>query len=507
MQNKPKINLWEDKPSAAREVTLNSGMYPNAAGWGGMELTYPARLVFPSSWVGHIPFAFWLVEALRPRVIIELGVHSGNSYCAFLQAVRELGLETRCFGIDHWKGDEHAGFYGEDVYSELRNYHDPLYGDFSVLMRCSFEEALPNFLESTIDLLHIDGCHMYDAARKDFEGWRSKLSSRAVVLLHDTNVRERGFGIWRLWEELTSQYPGFEFLHSHGLGIAYVGSEPLPSTLHPLFDVSTGSDIARIRTYFGRLGTSVFERWKLLQTENNCRQLAQDFDAKVVALQQEVDAAHVSQQASTASLNGQLAQANAHIAALQDELKARVAGFDELAKRHSELEAHVANLTQELQRLQQASQAEVDSRRALEAESHGARAELQARVAEFDELAKRHRELEAHVANITQELQRLQQASQAEVDSRRALEAQLHGTRAELQAREAQAQIEAQSANAARRLLAQQAAASAILHRELVLLRANPAAVIASRLPPRLQRLIPKIPKSIRGYIRRRLFS
>ena len=44
-----------------------------------IELEYPTRLVFPPSWLGHIPFAFWLVGALRPRTLVELGVHTGNS--------------------------------------------------------------------------------------------------------------------------------------------------------------------------------------------------------------------------------------------------------------------------------------------------------------------------------------------------------------------------------------------------------------------------------------------
>ena len=41
----------------------------------------PERQV-QSSWTEHVPFAFWLVDALRPATIVELGVEKGISYSA-----------------------------------------------------------------------------------------------------------------------------------------------------------------------------------------------------------------------------------------------------------------------------------------------------------------------------------------------------------------------------------------------------------------------------------------
>jgi hypothetical protein len=226
----------------------------------GLELEYPARVVPFASWLGHTPFALWLIGALKPRMVVELGVHTGNSYCAFLQAIHALGLNTRSFGIDHWQGDAHAGHYGDEVYQELQAYHDPRYGTFSTLLRTSFEEALPYFSEGSVDLLHIDGFHTYEAVSADFKSWLPKVSSRGVALFHDTNVRERGFGIWQFWEELTSRYPHFEFLHSHGLGIVYLGSEPLTGPLKALFAAKTVAERESIQNYFARLGISVVER-------------------------------------------------------------------------------------------------------------------------------------------------------------------------------------------------------------------------------------------------------
>jgi len=165
-------------------------------------LSQPRRLTPFSVWHEHIPFAFYLVDVLRPRVVVELGTQYGDSYCAFCQAGKELGLDTRCYAIDTWQGDPQAGFYGPEVLTDLRAHHDPLYGSFSRLIQSTFDEALPHFSDGTIDLLHIDGCHIYDVVRHDFESWLPKLSSRGVVLLHDTNAPEGDFGVKKFWEEI-----------------------------------------------------------------------------------------------------------------------------------------------------------------------------------------------------------------------------------------------------------------------------------------------------------------
>ena len=183
----------------------------------------PDRMTDISSWHGHLSFVPVMMQVLKPRVFVELGVHRGDSYLAFCQAVQHCNLNTKCFGVDTWKGDKHAGFYSDEVFFELKNYHDPRYSQFSMLLCKSFDEALNDFDDGSIDLLHIDGLHTYEAVTHDFDCWLRKLSDRSVVLFHDTVVRRDEFGVWKFWAELETRYPSFQFFHSNGLGILKVG--------------------------------------------------------------------------------------------------------------------------------------------------------------------------------------------------------------------------------------------------------------------------------------------
>jgi GT2 family glycosyltransferase len=160
------------------------------------------------------------MRELAPRTFVELGTHSGNSFFSFCQAVVEAELPTRCYAIDTWKGDEHASHYGEEVFAAVSSHHREHYAAFARLLRMTFDEAVHYFGDESVDLLHIDALHTYEAVRYDFETWLPKLSPGAVVLFHYTNVRERNFGVWRLWLELEQAYPRhLEFVHSHGLGV------------------------------------------------------------------------------------------------------------------------------------------------------------------------------------------------------------------------------------------------------------------------------------------------
>ncbi len=119
--------------------------------------TPPQRLHLDSAWNEHVPFAMMLIELQQPRAFVELGTHRGVSYCACCQAVVVTGSKTRCYAVDTWAGDAHAGFYGQEVYDNLKAHHRQ-YESFSKLLRMTFDAALSEVPDHSVDLLHIDGC-------------------------------------------------------------------------------------------------------------------------------------------------------------------------------------------------------------------------------------------------------------------------------------------------------------------------------------------------------------
>jgi hypothetical protein len=227
----------------------------------------PKRLI-ESAWVEHIPFGMLLVELQRPKEIVELGTSSGVSYCAMCQAVAELGYAARCYAVDTWAGDAHAGFYGEYIYNDLKAHHQQ-YASFSQLLRMPFDDALKIIPDRSIDLLHIDGFHTYDAVKADYMNWLPKMSDRGVILFHDTAVRDRDFGVHKLWAELSDQFPNFAFEHSYGLGVLAVGRNQSPGVTGFL-EVATRFP-SGIRNLFSSLGARVSLRREVEELRSELR--------------------------------------------------------------------------------------------------------------------------------------------------------------------------------------------------------------------------------------------
>jgi len=305
-----------------------------------LVLSEPALDNPDTAWSCHLPFAFWLMEALRPQVVVELGVHNGVSYCAFCQAAAQLGLSTTAYGVDTWQGDAHAGNYGDLVYDTLRAHHDPRYASFSSLVRATFDQARDHFPPGSIDLLHIDGLHTYQEVLHDFETWLPAMSASGVVLFHDIAVRERDFGVWRLWETLRLRYPSFSFPYGHGLGVLGVGKQ-LPEPLNWLLSKSgrNEADDAVVR-FFAPLGERLEAKARLARAlRENVAEREAHF-SQLNTLRGQLDDNLAEREAHFSQLNTLRGQ-------LDDNLAERESLFSQLNTLRGQLDTHAMSLAEQ----------------------------------------------------------------------------------------------------------------------------------------------------------------
>lgn len=286
----------------------------------------PNSLPFPSAWIGHIPFAAWLIKETVPKIFVELGTHWGHSYFSFCQAIDEANISTKCYAVDTWKGDEHTGYYGEDVFERVDTHNKEHYARFSRLLRMSFDEAILYFSDKSIDLLHIDGMHTYEAVKHDFKTWLPKLAPGAIVLIHDTNVREYGFGVWKFWEEIQEQYPlNFDFTHSHGLGVLQLNAAE--GGKNNLWLNSRALEQKVLKNYFAALGALQVERSELTEL----RKIVNKRDFHIDGLNQAI----AERDEQIASLSHAVTERDKQIISLNNtvaEREMQIAGFAQTAR-------------------------------------------------------------------------------------------------------------------------------------------------------------------------------
>ena len=158
--------------------------------WRYWEPTFEADKVCEMNpvwpWGGHRAFGYDLVRWMRPARVVELGVHWGTSFFAFAQAIKDGRMsETELVGVDTFEGEDHAGHYGPEVLEAVRTIiREHFEKQRIVLHKMFFRDALREVADESVDLLHIDGLHTYEAVKDDFESWLPKVAPQGIVLFH-----------------------------------------------------------------------------------------------------------------------------------------------------------------------------------------------------------------------------------------------------------------------------------------------------------------------------------
>jgi hypothetical protein len=460
-------------------TTLMRKFWPEVAAALSPASFWIPEYVCPSGWIEHAPFAFWLCEVLRPRCFVELGTHTGYSYFSFCQAIDRLALGTTGYAIDTWRGDEHSGFYDETVFQSVAARNREKYGTFSTLIRSAFADALQYFEDGSIDLLHIDGRHLYNDVRTDFATWRLKLTTDAVVLFHDINVRERDFGVWKFFEEVRECHPSFQFFHGHGLGVLTPG-ERIPEPLQPLLQASSqGAD--QIRAVYAALGRAVTIRQARDTAIAELRAGLEQRTATEAALRAEIE----QRAATEAALRAEIEQRAASEAALRAEIEQRAASEGALRAEIEQRAASEAALRNAVDKAECEAQDWKARAEAVEADIATLRGELTKANQGLNERAAEAETLQAELKLARNNLAEAKHRESKHHSALTALQAEINSVRMEFDEAE-QRRREGEAAAAAQRaeitsLRIELAAARDVGKAALDSLRITPAPILLSQ--------------------------
>ena len=166
-----------------------------------------------------------IVEARKPRTVVEIGTASGGTLFLWTRVVHPAG------GIISL--DLPAGAFG----GGYPTWKMPLYRSFAIpgqeihLLRVdshkqeSVGQVKSILGERSIDFLFIDGDHTYDGIKQDFDLYSPLLAPTGLMAFHDIATEEghENYGVTRFWQEVKQGRNAIEIIEQPLRGFAGIG--------------------------------------------------------------------------------------------------------------------------------------------------------------------------------------------------------------------------------------------------------------------------------------------
>jgi Glycosyl transferase family 2 len=242
------------KETANAAVRSHDGDSPDA----GLKTQQPYGWLLPSAFwipgwnfslrIAHLPFYFWLIDATRPRLIVDLVPGRPDDYLAFCQAVEQLNYGAECFGVK----DIFDKRDPESDVDSLSAYHNAHFDSISHLHDepAQIFDALGS---RTIDLIHIDGRYALKLSDVQRQQWLARLSPRGlVIIVHPEHLPPS-------WRKTLKKRPSFTLNGKPNVElIAATGT--YPPQLSPAFKNADSLIAATMRSAFEHFGSTLRER-------------------------------------------------------------------------------------------------------------------------------------------------------------------------------------------------------------------------------------------------------
>lgn len=333
-QKDPPMHTNATVPAASCRTPEVPGL--SDADWLAMLDQRPVRPELLDAAACHEPFLRWLVGAIRPRCLVELGTTTGGSYFALCQAVVDAGLvaEARAVGATARPSDDPA--LSPDRINTLS------YSAFSTLVEAPLDQAAEFFRDGTIDLLQLRDLGDAEHTAAIWERFRQKLSGRTVVLVHGIAAGPRQPAMMPVWEALLQAgLPHIDFRHGEGLGVVALGTE-VPAPIAALCALQTAGSAMVLRERFARLGERSELACLLSQAQRSAAIAREQHDAALTEALERTERANARVTEAEASATEALAReerANTRAAEAEANAAAALAREERASTKAAEAEA------------------------------------------------------------------------------------------------------------------------------------------------------------------------
>lgn len=147
-----------------------------------------------------------IVGEIEPKNILEIGVHLGHSMKVWNSAFDPdyiLGLERdTCYDYSHLPVTCRV-FKGVSSHSEE-----------------TLDEVIDDLPTDHIDFLFIDGGHLYEEVKKDFELYSPLVKKGGIIAFHDARITDNDtVEVYKFWNEIKEQYKHKEIFSETGTGV------------------------------------------------------------------------------------------------------------------------------------------------------------------------------------------------------------------------------------------------------------------------------------------------
>lgn len=195
----------------------------------------PMRVIRGHS-LDHASFAYDLVTALRPHLLVDVGTGAGTFMAIACQAMRDHDIDGLAHGIDAWSDDEGKPEDDETRWADLNAFLRTHFRGIAYLMKMPHEDGVQHFADASVDVLRLNAARAGAKLGSLIDAWLPRVAQGGVLLCEDVNDPEKP-DVTEEWTRATEGRGAFVFPHGKGLGVLRLGvkdGEPVPELLELL---------------------------------------------------------------------------------------------------------------------------------------------------------------------------------------------------------------------------------------------------------------------------------